>query len=395
MKKSLLLLTLVLLLTNVQAQSLSSLIKNVSIPATQAPCNETIENARAAVVQEDFDKALYIYNVIIDRQKQERQQGSQVSNEIMAEYAYVLALTGAQEAAIINLDLAINLKWPTKTVYYYIASILDIIGFQNLSQPFERYSRQPTWLNYKGAELNKKYRSPILLSIDRTDTAISHISQCIGDSRLIEALCYSTYLTQLAPDNQSAWLLQSTVYEKMECYTLALESYERGLNLSPEDKDRPEMTKQLSYLQKKSKKKGNFLNLWQGYQMIYCGVSFNDGNTSLNAREGLSSGPFSISFNESFNVSKHGQCSFYAGLSLFHNFHKLFYGLGLGYQIANSSTFSLSPTIGVSFPNAKRTSSIDVSIEYNIPCKSGMSSTFGISIGKTLYFKSKSKGKSK
>lgn len=91
MKKSLLLLTLVLLLTNVQAQSLSSLIKNVSIPATQAPCNETIENARAAVVQEDFDKALYIYNVIIDRQKQERQQGSQVSNEIMAEYAYVRA----------------------------------------------------------------------------------------------------------------------------------------------------------------------------------------------------------------------------------------------------------------------------------------------------------------
>lgn len=397
MKKVFLLLALITSIANMQAQTLSSLIDKFMMPM-QISNGETIENARAAVVEEDFDRALHIYGIIIDKQKQDRHQGSQVSNELLAEYAYVLALVGAQEASLINLDLALNLKTPSRTIAYYTASILDVIGFGDLdlSKSFAQQGKQPTWLYGRGFELNKKYRGPILINIDRADIAMTHISECINDSRLIEALCYSTYLVQLTPDMQSAWFLLSTVYENLGYYTSALACYDKGLTLSPDDKSLPGMEKQLTYLQKKSRKTGNTLTNWQMYDMLYGGVTVSNGNTSLNVRYGISSGPLSVSFNERFNISKHGDVSAYTGMSLYHNINKLFYGLGAGLQTTgDSNVFSLSPTVGFSLYNAKHTSSFDVSIEYNIPCKSGMTSSFAISVGKTLYFKSKSKGKSK
>lgn len=373
-----------MMFTGVRAQSLNSL---AGVFGKGEPHGVNITLARQAIMSEDFDKALYIYGCIIDNQIKDRAQGNQVNNETMAEYAYALALAGAQEAALVNIDLALNLRTPSPVIYFYVNAILDLVGFGSLSGPYTEACRQPAWLDGRGEVLNAKYRSPVLLNITESGDAIRHITNCIKEFRYIEALCYATYLTQIDPSIQAAWLLQSAVWEKLGCYSSALKSYEMGLEQSGES-EMPGMEKQLDYLRRKSDKSGNRLATWQMGAMAYGGLTYSNRTTSINGRYGVYSGPLSVSLNMSIGIPKHGDASYYAGLSGYYNIGKLFAGLGLGLQtIGASTTFTLSPTVGLSFVNKRRTSSFDISVAWAVPCRSGVKSTLGISIGKTFYFK--------
>lgn len=390
MKRLLLFIMLMVSTTIGYSEGLTSFL-NKKIPLIQTP-NVKIEEARDAVLAEDFNTAIYIYNILIEKQQGKRTQGRQVNNEILGEYAYVLALAGAQELSLINIDLAQNLSTPNQTVYYYISSILEINGFGDLSVPYSHVAKQPSWLKGKGEQFNQKYKSPILLSISNPSQAINHITECIKQSRYIEAMCYSSYLTQLMPSLQSGWLLQSAVFEKLGFYTLALSSYETGMKLS--SSPQPGMATQLSYLQRESTKKGNQIKTWEAQSMVYGGLSYSNSNLSINGRYGIYSGKVSYSANMSIGIPKEGDCSFYTGLSCYYNINKFFAGLGIGYQtVGSSSTFTFSPTLGFSFINAKRTSSFDISLGLSVPCKTGMNPSFVLSIGKTFYFNSKGKSK--
>lgn len=385
MRRILFLIALLLPLANARPQGYDSLFGIIKKPVNTSDKFD-IEEARHAVLSEDFDKALYIYGNIIESQKERRAQGTQVDNGLMAEYAYLLALVGAQEAALVNIDLALNLKWPSPTIYYYVGSVMELVGFGDLSAPFVKIGKQPSWLHGKGPDLNKRYKAPVLLTIERTDYAMRHITQCIRENRYVEGLCYATYLTRLVPDMQGAWLLQSAAFEKLGCYTFALQSYEKGIALSSEE-NLPGMAAQVAYLKKKSLKTGNVPATWQMTAMAYGGLTYSNHSTSINGRYGVSSGPLSMSVSMSINIPEHGDFSYYAGLSGFYNIGKVFGGLGMGLQTNGSATtFTLSPTLGISFINSRRTSSFDISMAWNIPCRAGMKSALGISIGKTFYF---------
>lgn len=388
MKKLITLITALVISTGVNAQTLKSVIGNMVTNESV-----TVENARRALISEDFGKALYLYQTIIASQQANRSQGSQVNNEIMAEYAYTLALTGAQQPALINIDLALNLIQPSATVYYYVGCILDVIGFEAIAQPYIKIGKSPKWMLGRDEQLNDKYRSPVLLSIERTDRALEHITTCLTEERNIEAICYATRLTQLDPDSQAAWLLQSAAFEKIGCYTFALDSFKKGMSIG-DNTDKPGVESQWEYLTKKSQKKGNSVNVWQPGFMVYGGLSCSNKTTYITGRYGIYSGPLSLSANMSLGIPMHGKCSYYAGVSCFYNIGKLFTGLGFGLDcIGASATCTFSPTVGLSFINAKRTSSFDISVAWSIPCQSGMKSSLDISIGKTFYFNSNGKSK--
>lgn len=390
MKRIFLVIMLVVTFTTSYSQSLFSFIKKGT--SNSVSSSLTLEMAHNAVLSEDFNKAIEIYNVLIDNQKKDRSQGSQVNNELLAEYAYVLSLAGAQEMSLINIDIAQNLDIPKPVIYYYIGSILEINGFGELSAPYNSVAKQPNWLQGKGNDFNKKYRSPIILPLDNPTDAINHITGCIKESRLIEALCYSTYLTKIMPKMQSGWLLQSAVLEKLGFYEYALNSYEKGMELSQEIL--PGMDTQLSFLKDQSSKKGNSVKTWQLQSMIYGGLSYSNDNFSINGRYGIYAGKFSYSANLSLSIPSHGDTSFYTGLSCYYNINKFFTGMGVGWSTsASSSTLTLSPTVGMSFINSKRTSSFDISLGLNVPCQSGMSTSLMLSIGKTFYFNSKGNSK--
>lgn len=353
---------------------------------------EVRNEARQAVLEEDFNKAISLYSQIIERQKASRQQGTQVDNEIMAEYAYVLALSGAQEAALVNIDLSINLMPPSKEVNFFTGSVLQLIGFEEISQPYFDAGKSPGWLNNKWSELNEKYKLPVLIPIESTATTLQHIKDCIKDTRYIEGLAYSKALTSIDPRSEAAWLLQSAAFEKIGFYNFALQSYSNGLETAT-DRNLPGMQKQLEYLTKKAEKQGNRISTWQRGQMAYGGLSYLNGNTTITGRYGMYSGPFSYSATINFNISKSGDFSSYYGISGYYNYRKLFVGLDLGFQDYGSLVFTIAPTFGFSFINKKRTSSFDISFGYSIPCASGMKPSLVYSIGKTFYFTSKGSSK--
>lgn len=391
MKRITIIFALALSFVNVQSQNLDSIVGAVAGYGNVG--ERGVDDARLAVLDEDFDKAMYVYGNVIDSQKRKRSQGSRVSPETMAEYAYVLALSGAQEAALINIDLALNLGWPSKTVYWYTGVILDVIGFDVLSEPYLKAGKQPVWLGGRGTELTAKYRSPVLLDINRSEEAVAHIAECLRDTRYIEALCYATCLSRLDPENQAAWLLQSAAFEKLGCYTSALQSYEKGIGLSG-GSDMPGVARQRESLQKKSLKKGNSLSHWQSSSMVYGGLTYSNRSIAVNGRYGVCAGPFSMSVNMSLAFPEHGGMSYYAGLFGYYNIGKLFAGTGFGLQTFGSDVvFTFSPTVGLSFINSSRTSSFDISLAWSVPCRSGMKSTLSISFGKTFYFNINGKSK--
>ena len=392
MKRIFIIMVLVVVIANAQAENTA--VASVQESYAQPNVRVTLNEARQSVVAEDFSKALYIYSNIIEQQKKKRAQGYQVNNVVMAEYAYVLALTGAQEAAIVNLDLAMNLKKPSKWVHYYAGCILDVIGFGDYSRPYFEAGRQPAWLKGMGDTLNAKYRCPVLLSLEKGDVAITHISRCLKDGRNIEALCYSTALVQAAPDMEAAWILHSAVCERLGYFTYSLRSYEKGLSLI-DDNDQPGMKRQLTHLQRQSARHGNrLLKKREMVLMIYGGLTYSNSYTSINGRFGACVGRFSYSVNLNMGLNGDGEMSSYCGLSAYYNFGKFFTGAAMGLQVTDYDTmFNFSPTIGVSFINARRTSSFDISIMLDVPSNLDADPTLGISIGKTFYINNKGKSK--
>jgi len=374
---------LLLVFINANAEAVSAAMRQ------SASATYTLEDARAAVLEEDFDKAIYVYSSLIETQQKKRSQGTQVDNTLLGEYAFVLGIVGAQQAAIINIDLALNLETPDKAIYYYTGSVLSLTGFKQYAEPFFQVGKEPAWLQGRGEELNRRFAAPTLLNVKSSRSAIEHVTLCMNDSRYIEALCYCTYLTELDPQDKSARLLQSAVLEKLDCYSLALESYKQGILLF-EDSEQQGLTKQLEYLQQKAEENGNEINLQKMQRMVYGGLTYTSSYFSINGRYGASWGRYSASINASLSFPYEGESSSYTGLSIYYNVGKLFTGIGVGFQSTGSQySFNFSPTIGLSFLNSKRTSSFDISLSWNIPCKSGADSTVAISIGKTFYFSSK------
>ena len=345
----------------------------------------TKSEARSAVLGGEFDKAILAYSNMISTQSAKRSQGKQVDPELVAEYAFVLALAGAQEAALINIDIALNLTEPSRQMCFYLASIFKIIGFPEFSGPYDLHAKVPDWLKGNYEQLIATNLAPTLIFAGDGGNAAANITKCLTEQRLVQALCYSTLLTRQYPEMQLGWLLQSTTLEKMRLYAMALNSFQQGVELS--EQPMPGMADQIKYLKEKADKHGNTAIAWKTLStMVYAGVSCSNGNFMINGRYGVYSGRLSGSINLSFSIPKHGKFTSYYGASVYYSIGKFFCGLGIGMQ---GSDFSISPTIGLSFANKKRTSSLDISMSPYIPFSKGADMAMAISIGKTFYFKSK------
>lgn len=345
----------------------------------------TKSEARAAVIAGEFDEAIYAYSNIIAKQSAKRAQGKQVDPELVSEYAFVLALTGAQEAAIVNIDIALNLSEPSPVMCFYLASIFKLTGFPEFSSPYESHAKVPDWLKNHSEQLIATNLAPTLIFVGNESEAAANITKCLTEQRLVQALCYSTVLTRQNPDMQIGWLLQSTVLEKMRLYEMALNSFRKGIEHS--ELPIPGMDEQMKYLTEKAEKNGNRGIAWKTMSTMFsAGISCSNGNFMINGRYGVYNGPLSFTANVSFSIPKHGKFTSYYGASMYYNIGKFFCGLGVGLQ---GSTFNLNPTIGLSFANKKRTSSFDISLSYYIPFSKDSNLTMAFSIAKTFYFKSK------
>ena len=121
--------------------------------------------------------------------------------------------------------------------------------------------------------------------------------------------------------------------------------------------------------------------------MTYVGASAANDMYSLNGRMGLyTSNKFSASLNLGLNYGGE-QFSGSIGLSAYKAWGILVGGVGITDTFGkDTNVLSLTSSIGLSFLSKDQTSSFDIMVNGYVPFSSGQKFSYGISLGKTIYF---------
>ena len=356
--------------------------------------NQLRNHARGTLMAGDLNQSVELYCEAVNRQQQKRLQGRQVSEELLGEYAYALALAQIQEEALKTIDLAINISSLKPVPEFYIYSVLYLTGYKEIADvladaDIDRWCKKaPKWLNGKGCEINEKYAAQSAISINDKTNGIKTIRNLISNNRKIEALAYSTSFMEQYPEDQLGYLLASSAWENVKCYTQAYATFEKGYALSEKEYKsltKEAMTSQYEYLQKQSRKYGNKKSFSIPIlTYIYGGIGYGNKSFTVQARYGVSQGPFSASFDASYSIPNKGKSSYSVGVTGYYRWWKMMTGLGLALY---DKSFAITPSIGMSFLNSSGTSSLDLMLTSYFPIGGSASCGLTFTIGKTFYFK--------
>lgn len=352
------------------------------------------QEARKQLLDGSVDEAIQLYAFEIEFEKGKRTQGSQVSVELLSEYAYALALAQAQPQALEFIDIAVSMQSNTVVAPFYIYSVLYVTGHKGIVDTlsgvsFEKWcSQAPAWIRDRAVGLNSSYASSSSISFADAQSGIREISSLLAQDRKIEALAYGTVFTKEFPDDQMGYLLESSAWEKLDCFSSASECFDKAYSLASVTgslMNAESLRKQKDFLQKKSGKKGNlptFINRLSAY--VYGGIGYSGKSFNIQGRYGVVNGPVSLAFDVSLFVPDKGKTIYSYGATGYYRWKKLVTGLGLSMY---DNDFSFTPTVGLSFLNSKGTSSFDIMLTTYVPTSRGADVSINISVGKTFYFK--------
>jgi len=343
----------------------------------------------------DVDKALVCYSQAVKQAQKQRNSGNGVNAELLAEYAYTLALNHDFEAAMINIDRArmLGMKYGD----FYSAQILLLMGHNNAAELLMKQAKIPNWINGVYQGLNEKYKVVASITPDAPEIVLKRANKLAADKQVIQAITLFEELVTIYPDVSIFYIDYSTVWESLGYYGYAAQLLQKGLDRMPQDSINVDSRQVfVNHLNSVNKMNAEFENVpWLkrmlGMEppklMTYLGASFAKDVYSLNGRMGVyTSNKFSASLNLGFNYSGE-QFSGTIGLSAYKAWGILVAGLGLSEQFSeNSDMFSLAPSIGLTFLNKAQTSSFDIMLNGYVPFSSNQKFSYSISIGKTVYF---------
>lgn len=343
----------------------------------------------------DVDKALVRYSEAVKQAQKQRNSGHGVDAELLAEYAYTLALNHDFEAALINIDRArmLGMKYGD----FYSAQILLLMGHNNAAEQLMKQAKVPNWINGVYQGLNQKFTTVRTINQDSPENALIRANKLAAQRQFIQAIALFEELITIYPDVPIFYIDYSTVWESLGYYGYAVQLLQKGLDKIPQDSinvnSRQALTNHLNSVNKMNAEFENaswlkrILGMKPPKFMTYVGASFAKDLYSLNGRMGIyTSNNFSTSLNIGFNYSGE-QFSGTIGLSAYKAWGILVAGLGLSEQFGkNLDMFSLTPTIGLTFLNKTQTSSFDIMLNGYVPFSSNQKFSYSISIGKTVYF---------
>lgn len=365
----------------------------------QQPQNVSI--ARTYLKLENIDQALLQYKLSIEDEQSKRKAGSGVCGEVLAEYAYVLALHHDFEAALVNIDRTRALG--TKYGNFYAAQILMLLCYYeparhlmgiDSSQNALTLKDSPEWINGVYQKLNNKYSTRFSVIRNTPNDALSRANRLAANGQTIQAIAIFEELSVLYPNAYIVDIDHSTIWENMKKYDYAIALLQKGIDKVPQDSVYSEYKKVFQdHLEEvKSKKKDieqyplHAKVIRMPRMMTYVGLSKTKDIFSLNGRFGLcTQNKFSASFNLGlgwFNDSYTGNI----GISAYKSWKIFVFGIGISDQFTETTTsFGLSPSIGLSFMNKAQTSSFDINLGWIFPFDENQKSSWNLSIGTTIY----------
>lgn len=359
------------------------------------------QQCREWILGGSFDEAVGGYAALIEAEKAARNETAGVDEDLLAEYAYALALAGYYDGAVVNMDRARLLG--KKDTDFYTAQILSLMNYPELADIFwttEHSQAAPAWVASSYKSLAEKHKGTPVIGGSDPDTAFRRANELASRKQYVQSVVIYQELADNFPDNSIIHVGFSTVLEDMKKLSPAAKELQKGIALlSPEQTGASSafsahlvsLNNQINAMDSKTWFE-RILDEYEPSTIIYAGGAAGSDVFSLTGRLGLytntkTSGSINIGY--SYASSNH---AFNIGLSAYQTLGRMVFGLGINEAISSSDdVFSITPAVGLTFMNKDKDASYDILLNYMIPVKSGYPTTLVVSFGRTFYFTYKGK----
>lgn len=355
----------------------------------------TQKMCRDSILSEQFDVAVRGYAAIIEAAQKKRTGTKGVDPDLIAEYAYALALSGAYDGAVVSIDRARSMK--AEYADFFTSQIFALMDYPDLAAQFwteNSLLKAPTWLAPRYQTLTEKYKRQPAINTDEPNIAFKRANTLAANKQYIQSILLFQEITDNYPDVYLPYIGYSTVWEKLERHEMAATQLQAGIermdSLSANDKSVYEhhlrgLHEEIVHANSRS----TFDRLLDRYEpsfMLYAGGSIGKQSFALNGRLGFyTNNKISATINLGFSrLAGTNACNI--GVSAYKTIDILIFGLGINEQISSHSIFSIAPAMGFSFLNRKGNASYDILFNLFIPVKKDNPLNYSLSFGRTFYF---------
>lgn len=353
------------------------------------------EQAKFNIQLGDIDRAVLYYAQSVDKAKESRNAGKGVNANLLAEYAYALALHHDFEAALMNIDRAMMLG--AANGKYFAGQILTVIGHPDaafqisgyvVGQNYEipKYSK---WIDAPARNLTEKYKTKVTINRDNPQVALKRANALTERGQMVQAIVIFEELMEQYPDAYIVPANYSVLWEKLGNRVYAATLLKRSIkSMSSTTTDTASRNALMEHLRSlEAVQPSGWSAFTKGlHTIVYTGLSLSNGLTSLNGRLGISTdSKFSLSLNA--NVMFMNSTAFgNIGVSAYKTWSFFVVGLGVSRQLSETSpSWGLAPSIGLTFLNKGQTASIDVTAAGQFPFGNNIKPSFSLSLGTTFY----------
>jgi hypothetical protein len=361
-------------------------------PAERAEAS--LETARALVITGNFDDAALAYSRLVATDSTDA-----VKN---AEFAYVLALEGLYDAALIRLE-RIRLTNTDPATDYFTHEVITMMGYDGLADALVQGS-PPGWILQKGPGYLEKYRRTIVeenASPANLNEQFKQANRLTARNAVYRSLVTFENLIRQAPEEYLLYAGYSIALERAGKPELAAGALDKALVLL---KQQPGQESNIAILEKRQtalrqiagpgtvQPKGNPPITGAGEtfsprMMAYAGGFASSQYISVNGRVGSFFSKSSYATFDFGMTSMNGSALTNLGFTVFDRQKIMVLGVGMtGSFGEGSSLFYGKVSMGPSFMNKKGTASIDIFLDGKIPLKKGVSTQMGLSVGRSIYF---------
>ncbi len=379
-----------------QGKSKKSNGKKSALTGSSTSTKATPEAARALILTGNLDKAISFYSSLLERDT--------TSISLSGEYAYALALDGIYDAALARLDKVWGLRGKNLDIVFYTSQVYALMGYNQLAGELwkESNASAPDWIASNASQLLEKYKyRPSEKGAEQEEDVVTQFKRANGltaQNKNLEAMALFEGIINQYPGEYLPYVGYSITLEKNEMYNESVQTLEKAISLTSNAADRDLLNKRLVSVRNKTgggktssgnvAKLSNKLSNDSYKYTAYAGGTIAKSYTSLNARFGTyKTGVGSTSVDVGI-TSASGSTALNLGFLTYYRKKILVAGFGLtGALASGSSTVYLKISMGASFMNKKRTSSLDIFIDGQEPLMpKGAVTTMGLSVGHSVYF---------
>lgn len=345
---------------------------------SDAKLQKQLNEARNNVFNEKFNDAVVKYAVLVKNND---------NNKVSAEYAYVLALSGCYDGAIIYLDKIIASGQVDKDVLFYTSQVLKLMEYDSIANLFwsfssEKNSFAPGWISGQYLSFAEKYHYPATINTDDLGTALQRANELANHRQYVQSLVLYLELVETYPDQYLPLIGLSALLENIGFKKEAIEYLQKGIERMGNKEDRFKIDPYGAYDKHLEKLKSEVaeghassiqltsmsspsVQTTTRKSFVYTGLTYVNKSLAFNVMYGIyldSSTNFSVNLSH----SRIEDVKVFAGdLSLNLKLDKNeIIGATISTQYSNGFDVGLGARAGLSFPISEGNSSFD--ILYNV-----------------------------